>query len=175
MSMLTIAITAALAIAGAPQKEKTVQSLHDLDTKDLMGKEVHLADYKGKVLLVVNTASECGYTPQYAGLEKLYQELSPKGLVVLGFPSNDFGGQEPGTAEQIQTFCRTKYGIKFPMFEKVSTKTHPIYQFLAAKHGAPKWNFHKYLVGKDGKVIAAFPSSVTPESPELKAAIEKSL
>ncbi len=178
MSTLTMMLGVALALTGAPEKEKTVQSLYELNVKNLAGKDTALADYKGKVALVVNTASECGYTKQYEGLEKLYQELSPKGVVVLGFPSNDFGGQEPGTAEQIQTFCKTKYGIKFPMFEKVATKgssKHPVYQFLTAQHGDPKWNFHKYLVGKDGKVIAAFPSSVAPESPELRAAIAKAL
>jgi glutathione peroxidase len=177
MSPLTLILGASLALAAAPEKEKSVQSLYELTVKNLVGKDTALAEYKGKVALVVNTASECGYTPQYAGLEKLYEELSPKGLVVLGFPSNDFGGQEPGTAQQIETFCKTKFGIKFPMFEKVATKgtPHAVYAFLAAQHGAPKWNFHKYLVGKDGKVIAAFPSSVAPDSPELRAAITKAL
>lgn len=155
-----------------------MSSLYELNVKTLAGKDTSLGEYKGKVALVVNTASECGYTPQYAGLEKLHAELSSKGLVVLGFPSNDFGGQEPGTAEQIQTFCRTKYGVQFPMFEKVATKgaaPHPVYAFLAAKHGAPKWNFHKYLVGKNGQVLAAFPSSVAPDSPELRKAIDQAL
>lgn len=178
MSNLTMLMGVALALTGAPDKEKNMTSLYQLTVKNLAGKDTALAEYTGKVALVVNTASECGYTPQYEGLEKLYQELSGKGVVVLGFPSNDFGGQEPGTADQIQTFCKTKYGIKFPMFEKVATKggtKHPVYQFLTAKHGEPKWNFHKYLVGKDGKVIAAFPSSVTPDSPELRAAITKAL
>lgn len=178
MSMLTLLVGASLAVAGAPDKETTVQSLYDLTVKNLMGKDAPLSEYKGKVALVVNTASECGYTPQYEGLEKLYEELSAKGVVVLGFPSNDFGGQEPGTPEQIQTFCKTKYGVKFPMFEKVSTKggaIHPVYKFLTAQHGAPKWNFHKYLVGKDGKVIAAFPSAVAPDSAELRGAIDKAL
>jgi glutathione peroxidase len=153
-------------------------SLYELKTKTLDGKELALSAYQGKVALVVNVASECGYTPQYEGLEKLYEANEKKGLVVLGFPSNEFGGQEPGTPEQIQTFCRTKFGIKFPMFEKVETKgkdQHPVYRFLTKDHGEPKWNFHKYLVGKNGKVIAAFPSKVAPESPELKAAIEKAL
>ena len=154
------------------------KSFYDIEAKTLRGKDQPLSTYKGKVALVVNVASECGYTPQYEGLEKLYESFEKKGLVVLGFPSNEFGGQEPGTSEQISTFCRTKYGIQFPMFEKVHTKgkdQHPIYAFLTAKHGVPQWNFHKYLVGKDGRVIAAFPSKVTPESPELRAAIDKAL
>ena len=158
--------------------EKTAMSFHELSATSLDGKKADLSQYKGKVLLVVNTASECGYTPQYEGLEKLYGEYKAKGLVVLGFPSNDFGKQEPGTSEQIAEFCRSKYSIEFPMFEKVATKGEgqsPVYKFLAAKHGEPKWNFHKYLVGKDGQVKAAYPSKVTPESAELRSAIDAEL
>ncbi len=157
--------------------EKTM-SLHDVSTTSLDGKPVKLSEYKGKVLVVVNTASECGYTPQYAGLEKLYETYKDKGVVVLGFPSNDFGGQEPGTAAEIKTFCETKFNVKFPMFEKVRTSGEgqsPVYKFLTAKHAGPKWNFHKYVVGKDGQVVAAFPSSVVPDSAELKSAIEAAL
>ena len=153
-------------------------SLHELTVNTIDHKPLALASYKGKVVLVVNTASECGFTPQYAGLETLYEEYKDKGLVVLGFPSNDFGGQEPDSEEKIKTFCSTKYKVTFPMFEKVKTKgagQAPVYSFLTAKHGEPKWNFHKYLVGKDGKVIAAFPSKVAPESPELKTAIDAAL
>ncbi|MFO0726053.1 MAG: glutathione peroxidase [Myxococcota bacterium] len=167
-----------LALTGAPEEKKPVESFYDLTAKALDGQDTALSKYKGKVTLVVNVASECGFTPQYEGLEKLYEEMKDKGVVVLGFPSNEFGGQEPGTAEQIQTFCKTKYGIKFPMFEKVETKgknQHAVYGFLTAKHGEPKWNFHKYLVGKDGKVIAAFPSKVAPDSPELRQALQKAL
>ncbi len=166
---LTLLATAAFA-AGAPM------SLHDLTVNRLDGKPEALAGYKGKVVLVVNTASECGYTPQYKGLEALYEEYKDKGVVVLGFPSNDFGGQEPGSSEQIKTFCERKYNVTFPMFEKVKTKGEgqsPLYAFLTAKFGEPKWNFHKYLVGKDGQVIAAFPSKVTPESAELRQAIDE--
>ena len=153
-------------------------SFYDLDTTTLDGKPASLSQYKGKVLLVVNTASECGFTPQYEGLEKLYEAYKDKGVVVLGFPSNDFGGQEPGSAEQIKTFCEKKYHVTFPMFAKVKTKgdgQSPVYQFLTAKNGEPKWNFHKYVVGKDGQVRAAFPSAVKPESPELKHALEAAL
>ncbi len=153
-------------------------SLHDLTVNTLAGKPQPLSTYNGKVLLVVNVASECGFTPQYAGLEKLYEEYKDKGLVILGFPSNDFGGQEPGSAEQIQTFCKKNYGVTFPMFEKVATKgaaQAPIYKFLDAKDGGPKWNFHKYLVGKDGQVRQAFPSKVAPDAKELRDAIDAAL
>ena len=142
------------------------------------GKPMPLCQYAGKVILVVNTASYCGFTSQYDGLEKLYARLRDKGLVVLGFPSNDFGAQEPGTSEQIATFCKKNYGVEFPMFEKVATKgdkQSPVYKFLTAKHGEPKWNFHKYLVDKKGQVKAAFPSRVAPDSAELKAAIDAAL
>lgn len=153
-------------------------SLHDLSANTLDGAPKKLSDYKGQVLVVVNTASQCGYTPQYAGLESLYQSYKDKGVVVLGFPSNDFGGQEPGTAAEIKTFCEKRYRVTFPMFDKVTTKGEgrsPVYAFLAAKDGAPKWNFHKYVVGKDGQVEASFPSSVKPDSDELKRAIEAAL
>jgi glutathione peroxidase len=154
-------------------------SLYELTVNTLAGKAQPLAAYKGKVTLVVNTASECGFTPQYAGLEKLYEEYKDKGFVILGFPSNDFGQQEPGTAEQIQTFCKKNYGVSFPMFQKVVTKNNdpeqsPVYRYLGQK-GEPKWNFHKYLVAKDGHIILAFPSKVAPESKELRDAIDAAL
>jgi len=153
-------------------------SLYDLTAQTLEGKPQPLSTYKGKVALVVNTASECGFTPQYAGLEKLYEDYKDKGFVVLGFPSNDFGAQEPGSSAEIAKFCETKFHVRFPMFEKVKVKgdgKSPVYVFLTAKQAEPKWNFHKYLVGKDGQVIAAFPSKVEPESAELKQAIEAAL
>jgi glutathione peroxidase len=153
-------------------------TFHDLSVETLDGKLQSLSVYKGRVLLVVNTASECGYTPQYAGLQKLHEELGAKGVEVLGFPSNDFGGQEPGTAAQIQSFCSTKFHVTFPLFAKVRTKgadPSPVYRFLAKLHGEPKWNFHKYVVGKDGLVKAAFASAVTPESPELRKALDAAL
>jgi glutathione peroxidase len=153
-------------------------SLWDLTVNTLSGKPQPLALYRGKVALVVNTASECGFTPQYAGLEKLYESYRDRGLVVLGFPSNDFGAQEPGTAEQIESFCTKNFGVTFPMFEKVSTKgggKSPVYELLTEKLGEPKWNFHKYLVGKDGQVRKAFPSNVAPESTELRNAIDAAL
>ncbi len=153
-------------------------SLYELSAPRLDGKSQSLSAYRGKVVLVVNVASECGFTPQYAGLEKLYEARKAQGFEILGFPCNQFGGQEPGSAAAIQTFCQKNFGVTFPLFEKVDVKgagQSPVYTFLTAQHGEPKWNFHKYLVGKDGKVIAAFPSSVEPEGPELKAALEAAL
>jgi glutathione peroxidase len=154
--------------------------LYTLEAKDLEGQPAPLSQYRGRVTLLVNVASECGYTPQYAGLQQLYERYEPKGLTVLGFPSNDFGRQEPGSAEEIRAFCSSKYRVKFPMFEKVQTKAgagqSPVYALLGEGAGAlPKWNFGKYLVGRSGKVIKFFPSDVTPESPELAAAIEAAL
>ena len=154
-------------------------SFYDLKTQTLLGKPADLADYRGKVSLVVNVASYCGYTPQYKGLEQLHRELKDKGFAVLGFPSNDFGEQEPGTAEEIATFCRLTYDVTFPMFAKVVTKPgpgqSPVYKLLGATGHLPSWNFGKYLVGKDGKVRAFFPSDVTPDEPALRAAIADAL
>jgi glutathione peroxidase len=156
-----------------------VSSFYDLRTSSLLGQPADLGSYRGKVTLVVNLASQCGYTPQYEGLEKLHRELSGKGFAVLGFPSNDFGGQEPGTPQEIATFCRLTYDVTFPLFAKVSTlagpRQSPIYEFLGATGNLPAWNFSKYLVGKDGKVVAFFPSEVTPEAPALRNAIAKAL
>lgn len=155
-------------------------SFHDFTMKDIFGKDKNLGDYRGKVVLVVNVASQCGYTPQYEGLEKLHEKYADKGLVVTGFPANDFGAQEPGTDSEIQTFCTSKYGVKFPMFSKITVKgsaKHPLYAFLtqAAPAGEVQWNFEKFLIGKDGRVVGRFPSSVTPESDSLVQAIEKAL
>jgi glutathione peroxidase len=156
----------------------SVQSLYDLKVHSLDDKPVDLAKYKGTVVLVVNTASKCGFTPQYAGLEKLYLDYKDKGFTILGFPSNDFGGQEPGTPQEIATFCTSKYNVTFPMFEKVVTKgdgQSPVYQFLTTGFPVPTWNFCKYLVDKKGKVVSEFPSRVTPESQELRDAIDAAL
>jgi len=154
-------------------------SFYALSTTKLSGEPVGLKEYEGKVALVVNTASKCGFTPQYKGLQALYSELSPRGFVILGFPSNDFGGQEPGSSEEIKQFCELNYKVTFPMFSKVVTKAgpdqSPIYSWLGQTGNLPKWNFSKYLIGKDGKVVAFFPSDVTPESPELRQAIEGAL
>ena len=156
-----------------------VKSFYDLKLPSLEGDAVDLAEYRGKVTLVVNVASRCGYTPQSSGLEKLHRELSAKGFAVLGFPSNDFGGQEPGTAKEIRKFCNVNYDVTFPVFSKVVTRPgasqSPAYAFLGRSGNLPGWNFSKYVVGRDGQVVAFFPSQVAPESPELRAAIDKAL
>ena len=154
-------------------------SFYSLKTNTLAGKPADLGQFAGKVTLVVNVASQCGYTPQYKGLEALHEELKGKGFSVLGFPSNDFGGQEPGSPEEIQAFCQKNYGVTFPMFGKLVTKAGPgqseVYAYLGKTGNLPNWNFCKYLVGKDGKVIAFFPSKVAPDSKELREAIEQAL
>jgi glutathione peroxidase len=153
-------------------------SLYDLTVKTIDLKPQSLGVYKGKVLLVVNTASECGNTPQYAGLERLYQEYKGRGFVVLGFPSNDFGGQEPGSEAQIKKFCTATYKVTFPLFAKVRVigdERSEVYRFLTANHMKPTWNFAKYLVGKDGQVLQAFDAKVLPEDETLRAAIEAAL
>jgi|WetSurMetagenome_2_1015567.scaffolds.fasta_scaffold07819_4 glutathione peroxidase len=142
------------------------------------GVEKHLADYKGKVLLIVNTASECGYTPQYKGLEELYEKYKDKGFVILAFPANNFGGQEPGTDAQIKQFCSLKYNVTFPLFAKTSVKgadINPLYKFLTTQAGFDgdiKWNFNKFLVDRSGKVVARYDSGVTPSSETLVKEIE---
>ena len=156
-------------------------SLLDQDFRQLASDDViNIGEaYAGKVILVVNTASKCGNTPQYEGLEKLYQEYGDDGLVVLGFPSNDFLGQEPGTEEQIQEFCRLTYSIKFPMFEKVTVKegkAHPFFEQLAAAAGTyPTWNFHKYLIGRDGQLISEFSPRTQPYSDEIISSINAAI
>jgi glutathione peroxidase len=157
-------------------------TVYDFKAKSLDGKETNLADFKGQVLLIVNTASKCGFTPQYEGLEKLYTDLHGKGLTVLGFPCNQFGAQEPGSASEIGQFCMKNYGVSFPMFEKIDVNggaAHPLYQFL--KHEKPgvlgteriKWNFTKFLVDRAGKVVARFAPSTKPDT--LTPSIQKLL
>ena len=181
-----LALVVALALPASAQDKKKKEaplpadSLYKLQTKSLDGKPVNLADYTGKVTLVVNVASQCGFTKQYTGMEKLYEELKDKGFVLLGFPSNDFGGQEPGSPEEIQKFCSSKFNVTFPLFEKVVTKAgkdqSPIYANLQAQaKELPAWNFSKYLVGKNGKVVKFYKSATTPEDPGLRADIEAAL
>lgn len=151
-------------------------SIYDFKVTSLDGKEINFSNYKGKKILVVNTASQCGYTPQYADLEKLYEKYKDK-LVIIGFPANNFGGQEPGTNEQIASFCQKNYGVTFPMAQKVSVKgddIHPIFKYLeeeAKKIGSQdpviKWNFTKFLIDENGKLVKVFPSKVNPMSEEL--------
>jgi glutathione peroxidase len=159
-------------------------NVHEFTMDALNGTPTPLANFKGKVMLVVNVASQCGYTYQYEGLQQLYLKYKDQGLVVAGFPANNFGGQEPGTNAEIGAFCKSKFGVTFPMFSKISVAGRakaPLYQFLTAKRANPKtggeipWNFTKYLVDRDGKVLARFDSPVEPMSKELTSAIEAAL
>jgi len=158
-----------------------VTTLHDFTMTTLEGEQRPLADYAGKVVLVVNTASQCGLTPQFEGLEKLYQEYGDDGLVVLGFPCNQFGAQEPGSSEEIGSFCQRNYGVSFPMFEKIEVNgdgAHPLYQWLRTEKGGLlgdkiKWNFTKFLVGRDGRVVKRYAPTDTPDS--MRADIEAAL
>ena len=154
-------------------------SIHEFTLNSIEGKPTPLSAYKGKAVLLVNVASKCGYTPQYKGLEALYEKYKDRGLVVLGFPANNFGAQEPGTNEEIKTFCSRTYNVTFPMFSKISVKGDdkaPLYQYLTDTTGGDvKWNFTKFLADENGKVIDRFESKVDPESPELTGAVEKVL
>jgi glutathione peroxidase len=157
-------------------------SVLEIPVKDIDGKDTSLGAYKGKVMLIVNVASKCGYTPQYKGLEALQEKYQAKGFTVLGFPCNQFGGQEPGTNEEIKQFCSAKFNVTFPLFDKIDVngaKRHPLYVALAGKDspfpGDIKWNFNKFLIGRDGKIIKRFDSKATPESAEVVAAVEAAL
>lgn len=156
-------------------------SAHQFEFKSIDGKPIKLSDYAGKPVLVVNTASKCGLTPQYTALQELSEKYAGRGLVVLGVPCNDFGGQEPGTDEQIQGFCSTNYGVTFPMTSKnavIGDQAHPLYKWAVAEGGeaaTPKWNFHKHLIGPKGELAGTFGSKVTPSDPTIVAAIEAQL
>src|ERR1035437_5756937 len=159
-------------------------SVHEFTLNSIDGSPAPLSAYQGKVVLIVNVASRCGFTPQYAGLESLYEKYKDRGFVIMGFPANNFGGQEPGTNEEIKTFCSSKYNVTFPMYSKISVKGDdkaPLYQFLTDTTANPKtggeikWNFTKFLVDRDGKVIQRFERPVKPDSPEAIAAIETAL
>lgn len=168
-------MTAALLSASAFAAPR---ALHEFSVNAIDGKLQPLAPYQGKVVVVVNVASKCGFTPQYEGLEALYRKFKDKGLVILGFPSNDFMWQEPGSNEEIAQFCKRTYDVTFPMFAKVSVRggsQHPVYKFLTAQKGGVSWNFNKFLVGKDGQVIEKFGSTVKPDAPEFVSAIERAL
>jgi glutathione peroxidase len=166
------ALVVSLLLAGGPM------GVHGFEVKSIDGKDVPLSQYRGKVLLIVNTASECGYTPQYKGLEELYQEFKARGLEVLAFPSNDFGGQEPGANAEIKKFCERRYRTTFPLFAKIAVKgpkADPLYRWLTAlpeNGGEVTWNFNKFLVDPSGKVVAHLDSSVEPTSAELRKRIE---
>jgi glutathione peroxidase len=161
---------------------RAAESIYDISLKDIDGKSTSLKAYKGKVLLVVNVASKCGYTPQYAGLEALQEKYKGKGFTVLGFPCNQFGGQEPGTNEEIKQFCASRYEVSFPLFDKIEVNgqnRNPLYAALAGKDspfaGDIKWNFTKFLIGRDGTILKRFDSKVKPDSEELVQAIETAL
>jgi glutathione peroxidase len=161
---------------------KAPKSMHDFTVKNIDGKDVNLADYKGKVCLVVNVASKCGYTRQYEGLEKLYKAKKDSGLVILGFPSNEFGGQEPGTEAEIKEFCSSKFSVTFPLFAKIAVKgdsTAPLYKWITSQEASgktpPKWNFTKILIDQDGQVIARYDSNVTPDDSKLTGKINELL
>lgn len=177
--------SAVLNVQAADKKgDKDVPAALNFKMKNLSGKEVDLSKYKGKVVLIVNVASQCGNTPQYEGLEDLHEEYGKQGLAVLGFPANEFGKQEPGTDTEIADFCEKNYGVKFDMFSKVVVKGEgqcPLYHYLTSKETDPKfagdvtWNFEKFLLNRDGEVVARFAPKVKPESKEVKAAIEAEL
>ena len=159
-------------------------TLHDFSARSITGEDSSLRDYAGKVALVVNVASKCGLTPQYAGLEKLYETYHARGLEVLGFPCNQFAGQEPGTDAEVQEFCKLRYGVSFPLFAKIDDNgatRHPLYAWLSAEDAAPegpgdiKWNFGKFVVGRDGRVRARFAPTTAPDDPAFLAAIEQAL
>jgi glutathione peroxidase len=169
--MLTSTLLA-LTLAGAPM------SVYDFSVKTIDGKDVALSQYKGKALLIVNTASQCGYTPQYKSLEALYQEYKDKGFEILAFPSNDFGGQEPGSNEEIKKFCELKYKTTFPLFAKIAVKgdaAHPLYKYLTGlkeNGGEVAWNFNKFLVTPEGNVVAHLSSGAVPTSDDVKKKVE---
>jgi glutathione peroxidase len=177
---LSLIASAAFAADATPQGNPV--SVYDFKVKTIDGNETSLAQYKGKALLIVNTASKCGFTPQYAGLEALYEKYKDKGLVVLAFPSNDFGGQEPGTNAEIKTFCELKYKTTFPLFEKIDVKgdsAAPLYKYLTSlpgKQGGPiTWNFNKFLVAPDGTVVEHFDSKADPAGNSLTSKVEQAL
>jgi glutathione peroxidase len=186
------AVTAGIALAywygmifnPTPSEPVNAASVYDFTMKDIDGNEVRLDRYKGSVMMIVNTASRCGYTPQYEGLQKIYEKYKDRGFVVLGFPANNFMGQEPGTEKEIKEFCALKYKVSFPMFSKISvtgSDQHSLYGFLTNKKTNPEfggdisWNFNKFLIGRDGKILGRFGSKEKPEDPSVTELIEKSL
>lgn len=188
-SILAVSAIAFAVCGGCPltatfRAEAAPKTILDFRMRDIDGKDVKLRRYKGNVLLVVNTASKCGYTPQYQGLQATYTKFKDKGFYVLGFPANNFGGQEPGTEKEIKEFCESKFGVTFPMFAKISVKgddIDPMYKFLTSKETNPEfagditWNFNKFLIDRKGKIVGRFTSKQAPEGTDVTAAIEKYL
>lgn len=189
MGILAGSFLSACSSAQAPEvpsatQEAAMKSLYEFQMNDIDGKPVKLETYQGKVLLLVNVASKCGFTPQYEGLQALYSRFKDRGFEVLGFPANNFLGQEPGTNEEIKQFCSLKYHVTFPLFEKISVKgedQHPLYTYLTSEATNPgfageiSWNFNKFLADRTGKIVARFGSKAKPEDPEVIEAIEKAL
>jgi len=183
-ALATLLISRPWAVVSAQTSSGTPASVLDFTLKDIDGKDVPLAKFQGKVLLLVNTASQCGNTPQYKGLQETYQKYKDQGFEVLAFPANEFGAQEPGTDEQIKQFCAANYKVGFPLFSKIVVNgkdIHPLYKYLTSEDTNPRfagpisWNFAKFLVNRKGEVIARFDPGVVPESPEVIGAIERAL
>jgi len=183
---LAVVLTCAALMAqdGTASEENKPLSVLSFTVQSIDGAAVNLSRYRGKVLLIVNTASRCGYTPQYAALEKIYQRYKDRGLAILAFPSNDFGGQEPGSNEQIREFCESKYNVTFDLFAKIAVRGQdqaPLYRFLTSRQTNPQfggdigWNFTKFLVGRDGRIVARYESKITPDSEAIIQAIEAEL
>ena len=177
MRFLTLALAFCTALMSAP-----ATSIHDVPLKDIDGRDTTLAPWRGRVLLIVNVASECGFTPQYQGLQAVFERFQAKGLTVLGFPCNQFGGQEPGSNAEIKQFCFTTFKVSFPLFAKIDVNgagRHPLYALLTGKDspfpGNIRWNFNKFLVGRDGRILQRFGSDAEPDSPEMIRAIEAAL
>lgn len=168
---------------GSTTVDENLDSVYEYTLNNIDGEKISLKSFEGKVLLIANTASECGYTPQYEGLQKLHERYKDEGLVVIGFPANNFGGQEPGTEQEIKEFCEANYGVDFPLSSKISVKGNdidPLFDLLTAKDnpdftGAIKWNFEKFLVGKEGKLLRRFRSDVAPENNTILKAIDSAL
>ena len=184
LALVALALACSASSSAPRTKENAVASLYDFTVKNIDGQDVKLDAYRGKVLLLVNVASQCGYTPQYEGLQKTYTKYQAQGFEILGFPANNVGAQEPGTNAEIKDFCTLKYHTTFPMFAKISVKgddQHPLYAFLTAKETDPQfagpitWNFNKFLIGRDGKIIARFESKDEPDGAKLTGAVEAAL
>jgi len=183
--LMTHLLIGCVFLAGCkPQKEVSVDTLYNIEVETMTGDTVRLDAYAGKVMLIVNTASKCGFTGQYEGLQALYDKYESQGLVVLGFPANDFLGQEPGTNEEIQSFCTLNYGVTFPVFAKISVKgknQHPLYQYLTSKQinhefgGKISWNFNKFIIDREGNILGRFGSRIKPENPDLMAQLETAM
>jgi len=188
IATLSRLLVAGIVLAGAAQAQQkethTMSGIYEFTMKQIDGTTASLSDYKGKVLLIVNVASKCGFTGQYAGLQKLFETYKDRGLIVMGFPANDFLFQEPGTNKEIAEFCSLKYHVTFPMFEKITVsggKCHPLYKYLTDKATNPEfsgkitWNFNKFLIGRDGRILARFGSRTAPEDKDLISAIDAAL